>query len=194
MARDRGPIGSRCGKLKLVKLELAQSLYFRELDRRVQLDGAPTIRVGALGLIAGIFSFYIDRYTPNGLFLPWMFLFCLAGTLVCSVLAAIWIIRSYAGYTWQYIATPDKLLAFYRDIQARADRGALQGAEPVAVFEEGMTKKLIMSAAHNARNNNARSELLYYSSIFIAWAVLFTFIAGIAVLFEAFAQWPPLFR
>jgi hypothetical protein len=175
-----------------VTLEFAQSLYFRELDRRVQLDSAPTVRIAALGLIAGTFSFYTGRYAPAGIFLPWLFLVCLGGAMFFGALSIVWIIRSYAGFEWRYLANPAKLLEYYVEIKRLNSTGPSPGLEPDEVFAAGLVENLVKAAAHNFRNNNVRSQLLYHASIFLSWAVLFTFLAGVPVLFEALARWPLL--
>ena len=171
-------------------LEFAQTLYFREIDRRFQLDAAPTVRVAALGLLGAIFSFYIGRYQPSGRFLPWLFLICVAGALVSGALAVIWIVRSYAGFIWQYLPSAARLIAHYHDLEIAANRAPAGTLDAKQVFETGLIEHLAAAAAHNARNNNIRSELLYYASSFIASAVAFTFLAGVPVLFESLARWP----
>src|SRR5947207_2770401 len=99
-------------------LDFAQALYFRELDRRFQLDSAPTTRVAAIGLIAGTFSFYGSRYTPEGAVLPWIFLASIAGAMIFGTLAIAWIVRCYAGYEWSYLANPQNLLDHYAQLKA----------------------------------------------------------------------------
>ena len=175
-----------------MKLEFVQSLYFRELDRRFQLDSAPTVRVAALGFLAGVFSFYTARFHPTDLFSAWFFLLCVAGALAFGALTVIWILRSFAGFEWAYLGNPATLLEHYRELEKSAAAGSLAGRQPSEVFEAGLLERLVAATAHNARNNNTRSQLLYQSSIFLAIGVGFTILAGVPVLSEALGHWPLL--
>jgi hypothetical protein len=94
-------------------LELAKTLYFRELDRRQELDSAPTFRVGVLALVAGVFSYYAEHFTITDNASSWFFLGCSAGALVSGALAIVWVIRSYTGFVWAYLPFADQLKAHY---------------------------------------------------------------------------------
>jgi len=171
-------------------LEFAQILYFRELDRRTALDAAPPVRIAALAVIGGAFSVFSSRYTPSGPFLPWFFLGAAGGVIVCSVLAAIWIIRSYVGYRWRYLTSPITLLDHYRKLEQLPSSVFTGAATAREIFDAGLVEKLVMAAAHNATNNNARSELMYYASIFVALAFGFGVLAGIPMLCQLLVQFP----
>src|SRR5690242_17096846 len=119
-------------------LEFAQDLYFRELDRRTALDAAPTLRIGAIALIAGAFSVYSTKYSVTGNFLSWLFILGGGGVIVCSVLSIIWIIRSYVGYRYGYLSSPVALLEHYRKLEALPKSSFPAGVGARETFDVGL--------------------------------------------------------
>lgn len=173
-----------------MNVDFAKELYFRELDRRAALDAAPTMRIAALASLAAIFSFYASHYDPAGAFLPRLFVLFAAGALCFGSLAAIWILRAYLGFEWQYLANASKLLEHFNLLEAAEGEGKTGPRTATQLFESRLVDMLVAAAAHNARNNNARSTLLYYSGIYLAIAVICTMLAGAPVLSQALMRWP----
>jgi hypothetical protein len=169
----------------LVNPARAETFYFKELERRRDIDAAPTFRVAALALLGGIMSSYLSRFTIDGTPMAWFFLISSGGVIVFSTLAVIWIVRLFVGFTWGYIPCPDELQAHFDALRRYNEEHGLDSGTPEETFDAYLKTCFIDAASRNMRNNNARSELLYRASFFIAVAVLFTLIAGVPVLYRA---------
>jgi len=163
----------------------AETFYFKELERRKDLDAAPTFRVAALTLLGGVYSFYLKSFHIDGSIISWLFLIAATGTLVCGSLSVVWIVRSFVGFSWGYVPCADQLLAHHAELQKYHTEHGLDSGTPDTVFDEYLQKCFVEAASKNTRNNNLRSELLYSASYFLAVAVLFTLLAGVPVLYRA---------
>lgn len=168
-------------------IEFLKTLYFRELDRRAQLDGAPTPRVAILGVVGGVFTYYSERLELSHPFFTWFFLGCAAGAIVFSALSIIWIIRSYVGYTWAYLPYVDQLASHYQTLVAYHEEYATETAEPDRLFANHLRQRLVEATTQNTSNNNQRSELVYGASLFLSVAVVFALLAGLPLLSNALA-------
>jgi hypothetical protein len=168
-------------------LEFARTLYFREMDRRAHLDGAPTSRVAILGIIGGVFTYYSERLRFAGDPMKWFFIVCVAGAVLFSTLSIVWIIRSYFGYRWAYLPLPDELSAHYQSLVARCAENGFETADPDDLFKRHLQQRLIEASAQNTSSNHQRSELLYRGSFFLSVAVVFALLAGVPLLSSALA-------
>jgi hypothetical protein len=166
-------------------LELLKTLYFRELDRRVQLDAAPTPRVAILGIVGGVFTYYTDRLRFTNIPSTWLFLALAVGAIIFSSLSIAWIIRSYVGYTWAYLPFADQLASHYQTLVAYHEEYASETAEPERIFENHLRQRLVEATTQNASNNNQRSELIYRASLFLSVAIVFALLAGLPLLSHA---------
>lgn len=162
-----------------MKLDLAKELYFRELDRRAQLDSAPTFNVVVLTLLTALFSYYASAYENRGLSSSLIFLGCLSGATVCSVGAIVYILRSYVGFVWSYLPYPRTLLEHHQALKAYHAEHGLDSGTPDDVFEDFLRERLVSAATENAANNNARSELQYAARRFIVVSVILAIVAGL---------------
>jgi hypothetical protein len=169
----------------LVNPQRAETFYFKELERRRDIDGAPTLRIAALALLGGVMSSYLTRFSIDGSPMAWLFLVASAGVIVFSTLAVIWIVRLFVGFTWGYTPCPDELQAHFDRLTTYDEEHGLDSGTVEEAFDAYLKTCFIEAASRNMRNNNARSELLYRASFFIAVAVLFTLVAGIPVLYRA---------
>jgi hypothetical protein len=169
-----------------VDLDLAKALYFRELDRRTELDGAPTMRVAILALLGGLFSYYSQRFIVERDLSSVVFIIGTAGTIFFAVVAVIWIIRSYVGFTWAYLPFPDQLESHFQALIEYQAQYAFETA-PEVLFTAHLRQRLIEAASQNASNNNQRAELIYRASLFLSIAVIFSLVAGAPVLFRSFS-------
>ena len=165
-------------------LEFAKLLYFRELDRRAELDSAPTFRVAILALLGGVFSFYMQHFQPASNVLSILFLASAAATVFFSVLSVIWIIRSYSGYVWAYLPLPEQLATHYEELVEYHSRYPSETNTAETLFATHLRQQFIEAASRNARNNNRRSEFIYRASLFLSVAVVFSLLAGLPVLSE----------
>jgi hypothetical protein len=155
-----------------VKHEFAKELYFRELDRRVQLDGAPSFRVIAIGLIAGLFTQYFKVYSGAGLPAPRVLVALAGAASICCGGADIQIVRSYLGYDWQILAPAQQLLGYYYELQHYRDAyGEESDPDADSTFADYLRLRMVEAASANNSNNNTRSERLYSASRLIAFAV-----------------------
>ena len=168
-------------------LDLAKTLYFRELDRRSELDGAPTFRVAILALLGGVFSYYTQHFSPARDLMSGLFLLSAAGTVAFAALAVVWIIRSYSGYTWAYLPFADQLQEHYESLVAYHAEYPSETQTAESLFSDHLRQRLIEAASRNASNNNQRSELIYRASFFLSVAVVFSLVAGLPVLSQGLA-------
>ncbi len=165
----------------------AETFYFKELERRRDLDAAPTLRIAALALLGGVFSFYVKVFDLNGGIWSSMFLVCAAVVIVFASLAVIWIMRLFVGYSWGYMPCPDDLGAYFDTLVEYHDKYHPKKTAN-QMFEAHLRGLFIQAASLNMRNNNARSELLYRASFFLTIAVLLTLISGIPVLYTLLSR------
>ena len=166
-------------------IEFAKMLYFRELDRRSQLDPGSNFRVGVLALLAGVYVYYLNTYTMSNLWCGVLFVLCAIISALFALLAIISIIRVYVGFQWSYLPYPEQMLRYHQDLQAyQADYGE---SSPDA-FSEYLLLALIESATTNMANNNSRSEHMYAASRALSIAVVSTMLAGIPVITESFLK------
>jgi hypothetical protein len=163
-------------------IEFLKTLYFRELDRRVQLDSAPTPRVAILGIVGGVFTYHTDRLTLTDEWATLLFLSSAASAVIFSTLSVVWIIRSYVGYTWAYLPFADQLANHYETLVEYHEAYASETAEPERLFENHLRQRLVEATTQNASNNNQRSELIYRASLFLSVAVVFALLAGVPLL------------
>lgn len=172
-----------------VKAEFAKELYFRELDRRDQLDSSSTFRVAVVTLLAGLFSYYSSAYRADELGQPWLFLLCAIGAAVAVSVAIILVVSSFIGYTWAYLAPASDLLSYYQNLVAYERDHGIDGSSAAHEFERALVERFVAAASHNVLNNNSRSEKLYLASRLIAIAVVLGLVAGLplAVNFIAHA-------
>jgi hypothetical protein len=168
-------------------LELAKTLYFRELDRRAELDGAPTLRVAVLALLGGVYSYYIQHFQANAGWMSLLFVAGAGGALLFSVLAVAWIIRSYVGYAWAYLPFAQQLEAHFEELAEYHAQFGAEARTAEEMFETQLRQRLIEAATRNASNNNRRSELMVRASFFLSVAVVFSLISGVPLLSEALA-------
>lgn len=168
-----------------VETAFLKELYFRELDRRDVLDSAPTLRIGVLALLGALHSFYFSVFPLGDSGWTWLFLAVTASATVCSVLAILWIVRCFVGYTWQYLPPAGRLLEFFDELIAYEKEYNLGHRRADALFNEALRTQLATTTEHNEHNNVKRSELLYGASRFLAAAVILTLLAAVPVLVEA---------
>lgn len=168
-------------------LDLAKTLYFRELDRRAELDGAPTLRVAVLALLGGVYSYYIQHFRPGADGMSLLFVVGAAGALLFALLAVAWIIRSYVGYAWRYLPFAKQLEASYEEIREYCTQFGPETMAPEEMFETHLRRELIEAATRNASNNDQRSELMVRSSLFLSGAVVCSLISGVPLLSQGLA-------
>jgi hypothetical protein len=168
-------------------LEFLKTLYFRELERRAQLDSAPTFRVAVLALIGTVMSYYLQRFTLANTLGSWLFILCAGGVIFFSTLSIVWIVRIYVGFDWEYLPTAKELRNYERALFEYHAQYGIDGQTPSALFNSHLEKLLVSAATRNTSNNNTRSEWLYRASLFLSCAVVGTLLAGAPVLFQAFA-------
>lgn len=165
-----------------------KELYFRELDRRDQLDAAPTLRIAVLALVGGVFSSYFRALRMDSSILTWIFLSAAMGALVFAVLTVIWIVRSYVGFSWEHLPYASDLGSFYDSLVHYEQTYELASGTADTMFDEDLCLKLQTAATTNAYNNNARSELIYAASRFLAGVVVCTLLGGVPVVIQASEQ------
>ena len=167
-------------------LELAKTLHFRELDRRTQLDGAPTFRVAVLALLGGALSFYAERFTPMSPFLDALFVVSIALALFFASLSVAWLVKCYVGYLWGVLPPATKLKTYFDELRAYDATHGLEGTTPEKLFEAHLLQLLVEAAAANTINNNKRSDLIARATFCLVLATIFTLIAGIPLTYRAF--------
>jgi hypothetical protein len=168
-----------------MKTERAETYYFKELDRRKDLDSAPTFRVAVLALVGGVFSYYTQHLALTQGWLSWLFLVAAGAVVVFAALSIIWMVRLYVGFSWGYLPSPELLEGYYRELCDYGEKFGFDSGGPEEAFDKYLGAKYVEAATLNVRNNNARSELLYRASFFLAIAVFFTLLAGVPLLFQA---------
>jgi len=167
-----------------VETAFLKELYFRELDRRDVLDSAPTLRIGVLALLAALHSFYFSIFPLGNSGWTWIFLALTSAATVLSVLAILWIVRCFVGYTWKYLPPAARLLEYFGELTAYEQEYRLGERRASQLFDESLRHQLAKTTEHNESNNVKRSELLYGASRFLAAAVILTLLAAIPVLIE----------
>lgn len=172
-----------------MNVDFVATLYFREIERRGQLDRAPTFQIGILAILGGVFAYYLDSLTVSSAVGKSVFAACAAATVVFALLAILWIIRSYLGYRWALLAYPEQLMDYYHELEEYDHQHGLDAASPDSVFERHLRDLLVEAATHNAANNNSRSELLYAANRYLAIAVVFTLVAGLPGIVRAIVLW-----
>jgi hypothetical protein len=110
---------------------------------------------------------------------------CAAGAIAFSALSIIWIIRSYAIFSWTYIPAPDELERHHQALVEHYGRFGMAKTDAGRVFENQLRWRLIKAASRNALTNNQRSELIFQVSVFLSIAVIFTLVAGLPLLSSA---------
>ena len=166
-------------------LEFTKTLYFRELDRRAQVDSGSSFRIGVLALLAGVFVYYLNTYTMSNFWCGAFFVLCATTSALFAFLAIISIIRVYVGFQWSYLPYPGQMLQYHQALQAYQ---AHYGESSPDAFSEYLLHALIESATANMINNNSRSEHLYAASRSLSIAVVSTMLAGIPVITENFLK------
>ena len=169
-------------------IELSKELYYRELDRRDQLDSSITLRVAVVTLLAGLFSYYASAYDAAGLGAPWLFIACASGAAVTAGAAVVVIISALTGYTWAYIALPTDLLEYYDALVRYEQVHGLESKTASEQFEHSLRTRLVAAATHNVLNNNSRSEKLYLASRLISIAVVLGLVAGLPLAVDFVAR------
>lgn len=164
--------------------QLAKELHFRELDRRDELSRAPTLRIGVLTVLGGVYSYLFDSFEFSGSMASWIFIGCAATSAIFALLSIIWIIRSYMGYWWEYLPYPSQLLDYFSELRRYDAEHGLDDSTPERQFDETIRTSFVQAATKNMVNNNARASLLYSASLFLAIAVIAALLAGLLGLMK----------
>jgi tellurite resistance protein TehA-like permease len=89
--------------------DLYKDLDDAEWVRRDQLQSAVAVPVGLLSLLGGGIVLYIQKYEGPASLSTVFFWCCIAVGAACYAVAAVQLVRSYHGYTYERIPWPSQI-------------------------------------------------------------------------------------
>lgn len=174
--------------------EFCRQRYDYEAQRRGELTGAVAMPVGVLSVLGGaLFAILKDLHAPLRTSELVLLVAATLSLLACLV-SAVYLARSYFGYTYRYVATPKQV----RDHHTRIRKAYVTagGAEEHATtfsdvkILEYIQERYAESAHHNTLINDKKSWLLHQANGAMLTALLPAVVAGAAYLYVAFHSAP----
>lgn len=159
--------------------------YFHEANRRHQLSGALAIPVGVLTLLTGVLTVIIreiDLPLSNWEMVQG------AGVVISAILIGIstcFLILSYYGYSYGYIATPLELKNHYEKlVKYYENENEAEGKAKVEI-EHYIDSEYAQYTDLNTKNNDRKSGYIHRASGYIIAALSVTIFTAIPYVLDS---------
>lgn len=178
------------------RYDFYKELYFKEIERRGQLNNDISIPIGLATVLATAIFYYFTTYsfTPFELIQIIFTIMLITGTITLGI-AIYYIIQSYTFFgrniPYDYIALPSDAENYFNDYLSyqiqlgKADNDAKLEAN--IVFENYLLEAYVRTTSKNTSTNDQRAFDLYMSKKYIIVSfivLLFTFIPFATYLFS----------
>jgi hypothetical protein len=170
------------------RYEFYKDLYFKEIERRSQLNNDISIPVGLATVLATAIFYYFTTYSFKQFFIfEIVFTFTLLSGTVTLCISVYFIIQSYTFFgrnmPYDYIAFPKEIEKYYVDY---INYETAIGIAPEQIkinadtaFENYLLEAYIRTTSKNTCTNDKRSFNLYMSKKYIIISFISLFIAFI---------------
>lgn len=165
-----------------MKTEFLKELYFEELRRKEQETSAPTIAVAVLTLVCGIFSYYLEHFRFQQHAISYLFIVSLTLAVISFAFSICFIIRSYVGYTYQRLPCASTMKNYYEKLLEYNRATRIPDEKTEQEFDDFLRQRMAEATKINSWNNNSRAEFIYKAIRYLAFLVVFTFVAGIPII------------
>ena len=157
-----------------MNLKLHKELYFFEWNRKEQLALSANLPVGLLTVIAGGILFLVQSFPYGSDLASIVFLLFASSSTIFLIAGIYFLIRSLHGYWYEQIPPPDRLQAYFDELNQY--HAALKHASEEAQqdFDEYLQKRLAEAAAVNRANNTRTAGALHNTTRSIIFAVVFS--------------------
>lgn len=147
-------------------LDHSKSIYFHEVSRKNDLNSSIAFPAGVIGALAAGIATIATSLDGEWRAIEWICFIASTFTVIFLAIAALYLARSYHGYTYRYIPIPTELAKW---------RSSLQPALSLHMAEEYYQLELIKlfdeGSAVNTVNNDIKSTNLYRATFWILLAL-----------------------
>ena len=149
--------------------EFCKEHYFFEINRKHQLTNALALPIGLLTVIGGILAYYLKHLVYSGGIVPVLYSALVVVALYFVGKTVYYLICSYHDYTYSYIATPDELLDYHKNLIQHHANNISQADDDLHDYVlEQYSKK----ASINTWNNDSKSEYLHEANTNLIYSLI----------------------
>jgi hypothetical protein len=165
-----------------MNLELAKTLYFRELDGKVQQDGKLGTYAALLSALGAALAFVMARVWPSPTPLLKISLALSVVSVILFFIAVVWLFRAMVGSGYELLPLSRELLGHWEELSAYYSAYPSTPGSPADDFDHELLLRLTSAASTNALNNRVRSARFDIEGRLLLAVVVLT---GVAVAFVA---------
>jgi hypothetical protein len=167
-----------------MNLELAKTLYFRELDGKVQQDGRVGTYVALLTAIGGALAFVTARVWPSPTLLLKVGLALSVVSVILYFFAVVWLFRTTIGSGYELLSPPGDLLSHWHEVSAYYVAYPDVPGSAAEDFDHALLLRLTTAATTNALNNRRRSARFHRVGQLLLVVVVLTAVAAVLIAIE----------
>ena len=162
------------------KFDFYQKHYFYELEKHFQINNSLSIPLGVLGLLSSALGYFTTNFTIDNSWVTYAFIV----TLVCAGLSILLTVyfqfRVYRKYSYDYIADPDDILNYEKELLAYHRKNNHKNVLSLVAseVEDMLIRKYSSAATYNASNNLRKSTNLRRANAALALLVIFFFLSA----------------
>jgi hypothetical protein len=162
--------------------------YLFEIERKDKLNGSLSFPVGVVALLAGALSVMAKAVSIPLSTNQKLIVIFLSISGFCLVVACYYLIRTYWGHPYKYVAYPNEFRA-YRDKLVQYYVGIGDSDSAAAIKADGELSDYVLDqyasdATFNAATNNAKSAILFKANSFIIAALVCVVLAVPSYLYH----------
>lgn len=140
------------------RFEFYKEIFYKENDKKNEINGSLAIPIGILSFIAGSLYFFISTFDLKGVIL--ITVIFILGIVVSSVYLALSIchlIKSltnfHNGYGYAYLPNADQLEKAYQDMKSYNNEKGINVEVTDSEYEEELIERMIAATAVNQKLN-----------------------------------------
>ncbi len=168
--------------------EIYKEHYFFEINRKHQITGQLGIPIGVLTILGGAIAFFVKSVQYN------FDIKCLilAGTILISIFFLVrtiyCLIRSYYGYLYRYVPTPQEIEEYRKELSAYYESEATPEGDVNKEIEDYLLERYAICTHANTINNDSKSAYLHKANKYLIFTLIFVIISSIPYLAIKFTQ------
>ena len=152
--------------------ELFKEMYYYEQERKDRISARVLYPTTIVIVLGGVIGFYIANYNYLVIsVLNIIFSLLTIGIFICTIISIYCLIRANFGYSYAYIATPEGIDEYIKEMNDYYEQTEEPNRERQVMNKTSniLKTQFIENGTKNRKNNNRRTEFIYYA---IRWIVL----------------------
>lgn len=148
-----------------MEFDFLKDRYDFELERKDKLTAALTLPVGVLTGLGSLLAVMARSFTFRDPVLNWTFVPLVIADVFSFFICLLYLVRAYHRQTYIHLPLLAQLQEAEEELQ---NYHRATGEDPALADEEfaaNLRRRIIESADRNTENNDARSDLLYWTRV-----------------------------